>query len=296
MQSTAGPKLPSARAGDPPGGRRSKRKYISRGPLPGADTKRRATLTQGMLDLSSLNKAPARCVLVMCDRGKETAAAREVVDALEQVLLAARDPEEDTEARRGASSSGSSISAQIQSEIESLKSADGAFLPVRVHVPCIVLLKLASSVALDPRTLVSGLLDQASQAGGTGIRLRACSRVVPLQTTCYADAPSIVRAARPVLEEAFGPDVAPGSFAVHVARRYNDSVSRMDVITPLAELVHELNAKHTVDLEHPLRVIVVEVVGAVAGIAVLERFNELSKYNVRVLQTRAATSALDKDD
>ena len=58
-------------------------------------------------------------------------------------------------------------------------------------------------------------------------------------------------------------------------------MDRDAIINMVAEMVP---AGFTVDLKHPDVVVVVQVVGRLTGVSVVQKWEELCKYNIRVIQ------------
>ena len=108
---------------------------------------------------------------------------------------------------------------------------------------------------------------------------RFAHRVLPVESICFASLDDIVKAAAPLVAAAFPPSPSL-KFAVQLELRSCDGLKlqRMAVVDALAALVP---APHTVDLNHPDRVIMVQVVKNAAALAVLSDYYALCKYNLR---------------
>ncbi|KAJ6755219.1 THUMP DOMAIN-CONTAINING PROTEIN 1 [Salix purpurea] len=142
-------------------------------------------------------------------------------------------------------------------------------------------------------------------------------RVLPIEVACYASEEEISRAIAPVVEKYFpvdtqdpqkgicppekevqiiesqkvdfGPShlvqdtISPGvaaEFAVMYEARANSGIDRMKIINSVAKSVP---GPHKVDLSNPDKTIVVEIVKTLCLIGVIEKYKELSKYNLRQL-------------
>ena len=108
---------------------------------------------------------------------------------------------------------------------------------------------------------------------------------------CYASVPEICKAFAPLLIRHFG---APGAeataalpakkFSIVFEARSCDGLKldRMEVITALAQLVPP---PHTVCLDAPDLVVMVQVVKSAAALSVVDDYYTLLKYNLRSLTT-----------
>ncbi|KAJ6309999.1 hypothetical protein OIU76_014860 [Salix suchowensis] len=110
---------------------------------------------------------------------------------------------------------------------------------------------------------------------------RLIMRVLPIEVACYASEEEISRAITPVVEKYFPVDTQdPLKFAVMYEARANSGIDRMKIINSVAKSVP---GPHKVDLGNPDKTIVVEIVKTVCLIGVIEKYKELSKYNLRQL-------------
>ncbi|XP_072961535.1 uncharacterized protein [Typha angustifolia] len=106
-------------------------------------------------------------------------------------------------------------------------------------------------------------------------------RVLPAEVTCYASEDEITRAIKPLVDQHF-PNEAPNphKFAVLFEARANTGIDRMKIINAVAKSVPQ---PHKVDLSSPDKTIIVQVVKTICLVGVVERYKELSKYNLRQL-------------
>ncbi|CAL9146540.1 uncharacterized protein LOC135598336 [Musa acuminata AAA Group] len=106
-------------------------------------------------------------------------------------------------------------------------------------------------------------------------------RVIPVELTCYASEQEISKAIKPIIEQHF-PNEAPipQKFAVLYEARSNTGIERMTIIDAVAKSVPQ---PHKVDLKNPDKTIIVQIVKTICLIGVVERYKQLSKYNLREL-------------
>ncbi|XP_057482926.1 uncharacterized protein LOC130769710 isoform X1 [Actinidia eriantha] len=106
-------------------------------------------------------------------------------------------------------------------------------------------------------------------------------RVLPVEVTCYASEEEITRAVKPLISRYFPVETQTAhTFAVLYEARANTGIDRMKIINAVAKSVP---APHKVDLNNPDKNIVVQIVKTVCLMGVVEKYKELSKYNLRQL-------------
>ncbi|KAL2347943.1 hypothetical protein Fmac_001943 [Flemingia macrophylla] len=106
-------------------------------------------------------------------------------------------------------------------------------------------------------------------------------RILPIEVSCYASKEEISRAIKPLVEQYFPVETqTPQKFAVLYEARANTGVDRMEIIDAVAKSVP---GPHKVDLKNPDKTIIVEIARTVCLIGVIEKYKELSKYNLRQL-------------
>ncbi|KAE8653515.1 THUMP domain-containing protein 1 homolog [Cucumis sativus] len=109
-------------------------------------------------------------------------------------------------------------------------------------------------------------------------------RILPIEVACYASVEEITRAIKPLIEKNFPVESQnPVKFAVLYEARANSGIDRATIINTVAKAVPE---PHKVDLNNPEKTIVVEIVKTICLIGVVEKYKELSKYNLRQLTSR----------
>ncbi|XP_066342697.1 uncharacterized protein [Miscanthus floridulus] len=106
-------------------------------------------------------------------------------------------------------------------------------------------------------------------------------RVLPAEVSCYASEEEITKAISPLVEKYFPKECPSGhKFAVLYEARSNTGIDRMKIINAVAKSVPQ---PHKVDLSNPDKTIVVQIAKAICMIGVVERYKELSKFNLRQL-------------
>ncbi|PIA53671.1 hypothetical protein AQUCO_00900329v1 [Aquilegia coerulea] len=111
-------------------------------------------------------------------------------------------------------------------------------------------------------------------------------RVLPVELTCYASEEEISKAIKPLIDQYFPAEAqTPLKFAVLYDARANTGIDRMAIIKAVAKSVPE---PHKVDLNNPDKSIIVQIAKTVCSIGVVEKYKELSKYNLRQLTSPKA--------
>ncbi|CAL4987396.1 unnamed protein product [Urochloa decumbens] len=104
-------------------------------------------------------------------------------------------------------------------------------------------------------------------------------RVLPVEVACYASEEEITKAMSPLVEKYF-PNEGSSKFAVLYEARSNTGIDRMKIINAVAKSVPP---PHKVDLKTPDKTIIVQIAKTICMIGVVERYKELSKFNLRQL-------------
>ncbi|CAA6663572.1 unnamed protein product [Spirodela intermedia] len=106
-------------------------------------------------------------------------------------------------------------------------------------------------------------------------------RVLPAEVSCYASVDEITKEIKPLIAQYFPEETKnPQKYAVLYEARANSGIDRMAIINAVAKSVPE---PHKVDLSNPDKTIIVEIVKTICLISVVEKYKELSKYNLRQL-------------
>ncbi|XP_051120721.1 uncharacterized protein LOC127244292 [Andrographis paniculata] len=136
----------------------------------------------------------------------------------------------------------------------------------------------------DPKAIVQHMM--TSLASSKKHSSRFLLRVLPVEVTCYTSDDEIKRAIKPLIEKYFPVETqTPRKFAVLYDARANTGIDRMKVIDAVAKSVPSI---HKVDLAKPDLTIMVQIVKTVCLIGVVEKYKELSKYNLRQVTASSA--------
>lgn len=109
-------------------------------------------------------------------------------------------------------------------------------------------------------------------------------RVLPVEVTCYASEEEIGKAIQPLITKYLPAESdTPKKFAVLYEARANTGINKMKIIDTVAKSVP---SPHKVDLSNPEINIVVQIVKTVCLLGVVDKYKELSKYNLRQLTSK----------
>ncbi|MCL7045793.1 hypothetical protein MKW94_008844 [Papaver nudicaule] len=143
---------------------------------------------------------------------------------------------------------------------------------------CVFVQMLKKDVGPGPAEIVQYMM--TSLASSRKHMSRFILRVLPVEVTCYASEEEIAKAIKPLISKYFPVEATAVKFAVLYGARANTGIDRMKIITAVAKSVPE---PHKVDLSNPDKTIIVEICKTLCCIGVVEKYKELSKYNLRQL-------------
>lgn len=144
-----------------------------------------------------------------------------------------------------------------------------------------VRMKWEATRKINPSELVRRMLTNTRDKGEPVSRHTL--RIVPVEKVCFAAVEDVVKAAKPLIDEAFPAHCEEGkekTFAVVFNSRANSTLRRSELVPEIANLVPE---PHKVELGKPELVVLVEAVKGVATVAVVKDYYGLLKYNQRLL-------------
>ncbi|RKP03165.1 hypothetical protein CXG81DRAFT_5131, partial [Caulochytrium protostelioides] len=130
---------------------------------------------------------------------------------------------------------------------------------------------------VDPARIVTSLCETLAQAPQP--MTRYTSRALPIQATCMANLPEMVRIAKLLFQKHF-PQDAPCTFSIQAKVRNHTKTTRMEIIEALAAVAPKTA---TVDLTRPELVVIVEVCKTIAMMSVVRDYHTYKKFNLEVL-------------
>lgn len=108
-------------------------------------------------------------------------------------------------------------------------------------------------------------------------------RFLPIETVCKANIADIKSAGDKLFDKHF---TEPTTFGINFNKRFNNDVSREEVIKELADIVSQKNEANKVNLKEPQKSIIVEIIKGHCLLTVVNDFLKLKKYNVNELWTK----------
>ncbi|KAF5730844.1 THUMP domain-containing protein 1 isoform X1 [Tripterygium wilfordii] len=131
----------------------------------------------------------------------------------------------------------------------------------------------------SPKDIVQHMMTSA--ASSRKHMSRFILRVLPVEVACYSSEGEISKAMETLVGHYFPVETEnPHKFAVLYEARANSGIDRMKIINSVAKSVP---GPHKVDLSNPDVTIIVQIVKTVCLIGVVDKYKELSKYNLRQL-------------
>jgi len=129
----------------------------------------------------------------------------------------------------------------------------------------------------DPSALVHTILSDVFETKQQ--KTKFLIRMLPIDATCNIHIADIRSTSASVLSKYFTPGVVQ-TYQVAYKCRYNDKLSRDEVIECVAEVASEVNPLSKVDLTNPDLVIIVEIIRHIVCLGVARDFNKFKKYNL----------------
>ncbi|KAL4534850.1 hypothetical protein Ndes2526A_g05720 [Nannochloris sp. 'desiccata'] len=230
----------------------------------------------------------ARGVLISTYIGKESQGAREGINILSEAYEALCPEVADAKNQAVGDDKGGDISALLASEVADLKDhskQDFGFQLLGINGLVFVQVKYEGGPS--PAELVQHVCREVKASKQNKTRL--CQRFYPVEHQCTADLDAMQEMAKEVLAKHFPADSTEGiTFAVEFEKRANN-IDRMKSINAFAEVVP---APHKVNLNNPSKTILVNVLKNTCGLAVVDNYKELSKFNIRALAGEGEPTAL----
>ncbi|CAH1399158.1 unnamed protein product [Nezara viridula] len=106
-------------------------------------------------------------------------------------------------------------------------------------------------------------------------------RMLPVEITCKAFMEDIKKAACSIFERHFKCDPVP--FNIILTKRSNSNLDRMEVIEQLVLLVKDRNLNHKVNLNSPVKSVIVEIIRNICCLSVIDHFHDYMKFNLIAL-------------
>ncbi|KAJ3000675.1 hypothetical protein HDV02_004360 [Globomyces sp. JEL0801] len=224
--------------------------------------------TKGGFTLESGTKG----ILVTCHRGKEIAAQSEILKVFEEFSEQLEEFQDFNQNH----SKFSNIEDELENELLMLKKRDKKlFSHIQTGIDCTVFIRVHPS--LNPSDFIHKLLSQFFKLKVK--KTRFCSRLIPLNNTCFATMREIKLMAEILLKDYFE-SKSSITYSVVPKIRNNSKIIRDELITNIASLVP---VHHVVNLSTPSVCIIVEILNNVCGISIVSDYQKLKRYNVEQL-------------
>ena len=241
--------------------------------------------------------------LITCEQGKEQQCQREVIawlthyaDTIYPVPERSADADDAAAEGTGAKDERRSVSTALEAELAELKqqqrqprSSKARFAALDTGVRGIVFIH-SRDAAVDHLQLFYTVLTDLTVT--KRLHTRYTIRMHPLHRTCFSRPDDLYAIAQPIFDTLLpnlptppqpplSDTAARRTFSIQLNKRGNHALfDRNEVISKLAS---HWQRGWTVDLDEPAVVCVVEVCGRMAGIGLVERWQEFQKFNVRAL-------------
>ncbi|XP_024370617.1 uncharacterized protein [Physcomitrium patens] len=171
------------------------------------------------------------------------------------------------------------LAAEID-EIRTKKKARFSGCETGCHGVVFVRMFKDAAAQRSPMELAEAIIRDAAATKKS--RTRYSMRLIPVETTCYASAAEVAKAAKAMVARHFpvGEGYPTFKFAVAIEARANTSIDKMELINAVAKIVPQ---PHSVDLRNPQKTILLQIVKTTCALGIVREFKELAKYNLRML-------------
>lgn len=207
-------------------------------------------------------------VFITCRMGKERQCLAEVMNIF-QLLSDEIWPTETKD------ESGLDIEESIGRELERLRlpPKDQRFQNIQTNTPCLVYVQCA--LPLDPVKLVLSYLRQVAES--QTCQTRFVERFAPISCSCFASFEDLRRLTESYLPNAFR-ELAPEplKYKVEIKLRNHNLIDRMEAIELVVKYVP---SQHSIDLEHPDVVVLVEIFKNLCGLSLLPHYYLYQRYS-----------------
>lgn len=174
------------------------------------------------------------------------------------------------------------ISAALASEVADLKDrSKQPFYFMTLGVPSLVYVQIKYEGGPGPGALVAHVCADVKASGQT--KSRMITRLHPVEYVCAATVEDLEALGKTVAASHFPPAPAAGTtFSVEFEKRAGGAaLDRMSVINAFANAVPQ--PPHKVNLGAPAKTVLVNVAKGSVGVAVVEDFKGVARFNLRVL-------------
>lgn len=131
-------------------------------------------------------------------------------------------------------------------------------------------------------------------------KCRFIQRLLPADVTCKTNEKDFTDAAKVLIENEFNKQQPPSSsltYAVEFRSRNNDQISKETAYNIVGELISLTNPTIKVNLTKPDKTILVDVLGKVCCLSVVDEYHNLRRYNVHeIINPSSASSKVDNEE
>jgi tRNA acetyltransferase TAN1 len=122
--------------------------------------------------------------------------------------------------------------------------------------------------------------------------VRHIQRVIPLEIICLANLNELEMRAEPLIRAHFKNSQPPCKFAILFRSRNTQKLQKEETIRRIAAMV---DPPHTVDLENPDKMIVIEAFKNLVGMGIVEDYYSLKRYNLNEISVQSRVNSMFGD-
>ena len=179
------------------------------------------------------------------------------------------------------------VDGDLQRELEQLKS-ERPFKQAVTNCKNVVFIRVPDD--RNPVELMNSIYETVDR--DQSINCRYINKMMPIQITTAVTKKSILDNLTTILR-ADADEKA--TFRIEIVSRINFKLSKDELITEIGQLVTQEKPNWTVDLKQPKKLIYIDVLFKICGLAILDDYFQRSKYNLNVYCKKAAEGSTTGD-
>lgn len=223
-------------------------------------------------------------ILITCS-GNESQGVKEAYSLLNEYADQIYGPEtNEVDSQQPDKESDDDISESLEKEVLALneqhRSKNKRFKSARTGAKNVIFIQ---TTGIDPHRLVANLLTDLEKTRTN--KTRAIQRMLPVSHTCKAFPDKIENTAQEMIYPVFhAPEAKDSTFCVMFKARNNNTIKKEPTIQLLAPMVMQGSSHiHKVNFDAPDFTVMVDVIGGVCCLSVLENYVHFKKYNLHLV-------------
>ncbi|CAN6644380.1 tRNA acetyltransferase Tan1p [Trichomonascus vanleenenianus] len=236
-----------------------------------------------------------RGIYATCVRGQEKRCRDElkaVLDEYAEKFYGDKLNEQEEEEDEGEEEKEGDFEAELAKEIAEMNNKkttkSDVIVPLDLGCECVVFFRVKKPI--EPAEFVLKICDDAAKSGEK--KTRYTQRLTPVSLTGPGSLEGLQRITPEVLKPHFFKEEGqePVKFAINTSIRNHNVLSRTEIIENVAKAVGKEHG-HSVDLKNFDKLIMVQCFKSSVGVSVVERYEELGRFNLQQIYENALKQA-----